>query len=128
MKTLNLYISVMLFAVTLFFVTEHQATALYATYSRISSTVASGNNVYVTWDDSDGNNTYILFRKSQDGGDTFGKSTVIASNVGVAITTRVAVSSNNVYVAWADDPQKGTPHVYIRTSSDYGNTFGNKSV
>lgn len=123
MKILYLALLV-IFMVTASGVTVQHADAMFATYSRISSTIASGNNVFVTWDDSDGNSTYIIFRASHDGGDTFAKPIVVASNVGVAIPTKVATSSNNVYVTWSDNPQKGIPHIYLRKSTDSGGTFG----
>src|SRR5574340_1421070 len=122
MKTLYLVILIMACSVCVLSTTANQANATYAIYSRISQTVASGNAVFVTWDQSTANNTYILFKKSLDGGTTFGKTLEIASNVGVAIDQRVAISQNNTYIAWGTNTN--TPHIFFRKSSDYGNTFG----
>ncbi|MDH2908290.1 MAG: sialidase family protein [Candidatus Nitrosotalea sp.] len=122
MKTLLLVILIVACSVCILSTTANQANATYAIYSRISQTVASGNAVFVTWDQSTENNTYILFKKSLDGGTTFGKTLEIANNVGVAIDQRVAISQNNTYIAWGTNMD--APHIFFRKSSDYGNTFG----
>jgi len=125
MKTLYLVILIIACSVCILSNTN-QANATYAIYSRISQTVASGNAVFVTWDQSTENNTYILFKKSLDGGTTFGKTLEIASNVGVAIDQRVAISQNNTYIAWGTNMD--TPHIFLRKSSDFGNTFGSALI
>ena len=42
--------------------------------SRISQVLASDDDVFVTWEESTQNDISILFRKSSDGGQTFGKT------------------------------------------------------
>lgn len=92
------------------------------------------NNVYAVWlDEDEQGNGIILFKASNDGGETFGNTITIARNV----TTnndftfpKVAAYGNNVYIAWnvADSwrPQgQGeiiTDLLYVK-SSDQGNTF-----
>jgi len=75
---------------------------------------ASGNNVYVTWCDDKTGDMEIYVRKSADGGQTFGNTTMLKS-VGtlpssikyipyeqqdaelIQIDTNVALSGNNIY-------------------------------
>ena len=69
--------------------------------------VVSGSNVYVVWMDRTTvtgiGNEDILFRKSTDGGNTFGDTIYISNNVGHSIFPQIAVSGNNVYVVWTDN-------------------------
>ena len=92
------------------------------------------NNVYAVWlDEDEQGNGIILFRASNDGGETFGNPITIARNV----TTnndftfpKVAAYGDNVYIAWnvADSwSTQGqgeiiTDLLYVK-SSDQGNTF-----
>lgn len=103
------------------------------TNSRNLELSAFENNVYAVWlDEDEQGNGIILFKASNDGGETFGNTITIARNV----TTnddftfpKVAAYGDNVYIAWnvADSwsPQEGqiiTDLLYIK-SSDQGNTF-----
>jgi hypothetical protein len=104
------------------------------TNSRNLELSAFENNVYAVWlDEDEQGNGIILFRASNDGGETFGNPITIARNV----TTnndftfpKVAAYSNNVYIAWnvADSSSTQlqgeiiTDLLYVK-SSDQGNTF-----
>src|SRR5918998_5844797 len=92
------------------------------------------NNVYAVWlDEDEQGNGIILFRASNDGGETFGNPIPIARNV----TTnndftfpKVAAYDNNVYVAWNVAEGWSTQgegeiitHLLYVKSSDQGNTF-----
>ena len=46
----------------------------------------------------------------------------LSSNTGSSFLPTIALSSNNVYVVWADDTL-GNPEILYRTSSDNGATF-----
>ncbi len=92
------------------------------------------NNVYAVWlDEDEQGNGIILFRASNDGGETFGNPIPIARNV----TTnndftfpKVAAYGNNVYIAWnvaegwstQGEGEIITDLLYVK-SSDQGNTF-----
>jgi hypothetical protein len=104
------------------------------TNSRNLEISAFENNVYAVWlDEDEQGNGIILFKASNDGGETFGNPITIARNV----TTnndftfpKVAAHGNNVYIAWnvADSwSTQGqgeiiTDLLYVK-SSDQGNTF-----
>jgi hypothetical protein len=92
------------------------------------------NNIYAVWlDEDEQGNGIIVFKASNDGGETFGNPITIARNV----TTnndftfpKVAAYGDNVYIAWnvADSSSQGevekniTDLLYVK-SSDQGNTF-----
>src|SRR5919112_817483 len=104
------------------------------TNSRNLELSAFENNVYAVWlDEDEQGNGIILFRASNDGGETYGNPITIARNV----TTnndftfpKVAAYGNNVYIAWnvADswsvrgEGEIITDLLYVK-SSDQGNTF-----
>jgi hypothetical protein len=104
------------------------------TNSRNLELSAFENNVYAVWlDEDEQGNGIILFRASNDGGETFGNPIPIARSV----TTnndftfpKVAAYGNNVYIAWnvaeswstQGEGEIITDLLYVK-SSDQGNTF-----
>jgi hypothetical protein len=45
----------------------------------------------------------IFFKKSTDGGATFGDTINISNNAGLSENPQIASSGNNVYVVWKDN-------------------------
>lgn len=96
--------------------------------SEFPQIAASGNNVYVVWGDTNDTtgSTDLFFRKSTDGGTTFGPTQVLMENApgDSLVLPQVAVSANNVYVVWMNgSPQEGA-NILFRKSADAGMTFG----
>lgn len=85
---------------------------------------ASGNNVYVVWEESQYSGTdRIMFSKSTDRGDTFNKPSNLTSAVKIdSETPGIGASGNKVYVVWADD-SPGNYDIFFIRSTDGGNTF-----
>lgn len=83
----------------------------------------SGNNVYVAWWGNSSGNYEVMFKASDDGGQSFGdKINLSNSTNGTSVEADVAASGNNVYVTFADN-KTGTADAYIITSNDNGKTF-----
>jgi hypothetical protein len=97
-----------------------------ALYPQIS---ASGNSVYVAWQDKVSGSKEIFLRGSNDGGNKFtGIKNLSRNNTGDSITPRVASSGNNVFVAWTDS-EPGKAQIFARGSTDNGAKFaGIKNV
>ena len=76
--------------------------------------------VYVAWRD----NPNILFRASNDTGQTFGVTINISNGVN-GIDTDIASFGQNVYVVWSENIPGGDSDILFRTSNDGGKTFGN---
>jgi hypothetical protein len=115
-------------------------------YAQIAS---YGNNVYMVWqennpDPSDHNsnvnnndiqynNNYrnydIYIKKSTDRGLTFSKEINLSKNQGFSEHPQIAISGNNVYIAWIDDATSSSSstiknqEILFRKSIDGGNTF-----
>ncbi|MGA9841429.1 MAG: sialidase family protein [Nitrososphaeraceae archaeon] len=88
----------------------------------------SGNNVYVAWNDNTGTgeDTAIYYRRSVDGGATFGSIFNLSNNAGSSLSPAIAVSGNHVYVVWDDNTETGeASEILYRRSVDGGATFGN---
>jgi hypothetical protein len=107
-------------------------------YAQVAS---HGNDVYMVWkenppsgpvpENSNLINYDIFIKKSVDGGLTFGKEINLSNNQGFSEHPQIAVSGNNVHVAWIDNsPSMAstmTPEnkrILFRNSNDEGNTFG----
>jgi len=59
----------------------------------------SGNNVYVVWRDNTPGNNEVFYRRSIDGGASFGSTVNLSNNDGSSTSPFIAVSGSNVYVA-----------------------------
>lgn len=93
-------------------------------YPQISS---SSNNLFVVWQESVGNygkNYDVFFRKSNDGGNTFGSPINLSNNPGFSEHPQIASVGDIIYVAWVDD-SSGKREIMFRESTDGGKTFTN---
>ncbi|WP_134484081.1 sialidase family protein [Candidatus Nitrosocosmicus franklandus] len=90
-------------------------------------TESSENKVFVVWQDNlfghNRMNYDILFKTSNDGGQTFGDVINLSNNTGFSEHPQMAVNGNNVYIVWADDTSLNR-EIYFITSNDGGQTFG----
>jgi len=104
---------------------------------------ASGNNIYVVWQDTEGSDTHsgdsslsstydslysqnknydIYFRKSTNGGITFGKDINLSNSSGFSEHPQIAAIENNVYIVWVDNTY-GNKEISFTKSVDAGSTF-----
>ncbi len=90
-----------------------------AGYTQNIAVAASGSNVYVVWQDDTPGNFHVFYRLSTDYGADF-YPTVDLSNGPAGPPTLSLTSSGSVYVAWTYGPGG----VFVRRSTDGGNTFG----
>ena len=83
----------------------------------------SDNNLYVAWWGNGTGNFEVMFKASNDNGQTFGdKINLSNSTNATSVGASVAASRNNVYVVYWDN-KTGREGVYLRTSTDKGHTF-----
>jgi hypothetical protein len=90
--------------------------------------VASGDNLYVVWWTNKSGNWEVMFRASNDAGQTIGdKINLSNSSESDSQNAEIVASGNNVYVSWwetSTNPANKTSESVLRISTDNGNTFG----
>ena len=89
---------------------------------------SNGDNVYVVWEDTTQGNDDILFRASNDGGETFGNTINLSNNTGISRFSQITVIGDNVYIVWQDNTPSSNPNrhdILFRASYNSGETFGN---
>ena len=91
--------------------------------SEFPQIAASGNNVYVTWQDRNLGNSDILYRTSNNNGTSFGSTLNISENLGFSALPQIAASGNNVYVTWQDNTP-GNDDIFFAVSNNNGTSFG----
>jgi hypothetical protein len=87
---------------------------------------ASGDNVYLTWPSNRTGNWEVMFRASNDGGNTFADRINLSNTTNSDSTLLNAIitsGEDNVHVSWNDN-KTGNVETYVRTSTDGGQTFG----
>ena len=76
----------------------------------------------MVWNDGTPGNFEIFYRRSFDGGATFGPIINLSNNAGVSARPAIALSGNNVHVVW-DDNTSGNFDILYRRSTDGGASF-----
>jgi hypothetical protein len=95
---------------------------------------ATGNNVYVVWQDETFDKGRIRFRASHDNGNDFSVTRVLSQKNEVnANSPQLAVYENAIYVVWEDNSRSGNNSsknfdLLFRASPDGGSTFTNTRV
>jgi len=94
--------------------------------SERASMAVSGNNIHVVWQDGRNGNKRIYYIRSTDGGTTWGADTRIVDSPELSERPSIAVSGNNVHVAWQDNRGQYYPiwEIYYKLSADGGTTWG----
>ena len=94
--------------------------------SELAQIAASGNNVFVTWRDGTTPTGYseIFFARSTDDGSSFSTAN-ISNTSGDSIFPDLALSGNDVFVAWEDTTglTAGNADAYIAASTDNAASF-----
>jgi hypothetical protein len=88
-----------------------------------------GNNVYVVWWTNKSGNWEVMFRASNDGGQTFSDKINLSNSPDTQSQTAeiLAVGNNMVFVTWWELNENVHPHTnesVMRVSTDAGQTFG----
>jgi hypothetical protein len=97
----------------------------YATYDAWYPSVAVSpqSGVHVVWNDGRDGNSEIYYKRSSDGGATWGSDVRLTYNPNGKGYTSVAVSDSNVHVVWRDERDGLYPEIYYKRSTDGGTTW-----
>ena len=90
--------------------------------SVISAIAASGDNVYVVWEDGPNENRDIFYKRSIDEGGIFGVTINLSDNTRIDSNPAIAAIGNNVYVIW-EGTAPGGNEIFYRRSTDGGASF-----
>jgi hypothetical protein len=86
--------------------------------------MASGNkNVYVVWADDTNINKQIYFKKSNNGGNSFGEQVLLSDGNSNAFNQEISSFGDNVYTVWLEKIPSGPYRVMLASSNDGGDTF-----
>ncbi len=86
-----------------------------------------GQNVYIVWWTNKSENWEVMFRASNDGGQTFGDKINLSNSSDTESQNAeiVAAGDSSVYVSWWEtSPETGSSESVLRVSRDGGQTFG----
>src|SRR5262249_5744031 len=87
--------------------------------STVPAIVASGNNVHVAWEEYRHGPAEIYYKRSSDGGATWGNDTRLRNNSANSFSPSIAASGSDVNVAWFDQ-RDGNFEIYDKHSADGG--------
>ena len=90
--------------------------------SGIPKLIATGNQVYLAWEDNSKGNFEVFLSKSDDSGTSFHTPVVVSGTSGQSGTPQIVVSGNNVYAVWMDDTYKNYDILFSK-STDGGKSF-----
>ena len=97
-------------------------------FSEHPQIAVSKNGIFIVWaDNTNSNNTEIMFTKSEDNGTTFSKFINLSNNSKNSNNVEISAFDENVYVVWQDidDDQNNDKNssIMFKSSVDSGNTF-----
>ena len=83
-----------------------------------------GKKIIIVWQDNSTGNNEIYLRKSKNAGATFSSKIILSNNTGNSEFPQIDTIGNKTLVVWQDN-SNGNNEIYLRVSTDGGNTFGN---
>jgi hypothetical protein len=98
-------------------------TTSYTSLNNAWCIASSGSVVHVVWYDSSDGNQEIYYKRSTDGGASWGTDTRLTNNNASSEYPSVAVTSSVVHVVWSDN-RDGDYEIYYKRSTDGGASWG----
>lgn len=83
---------------------------------------ASGNIIHAAWYDNRDGNDEIYYKRSTDGGLTWGADTRLTTLTGVSFFASMQAAGQFVFAAWVENTD-GNPEIYSKRSTDAGLTW-----
>ncbi|MBA7620246.1 hypothetical protein ES703_27591 [subsurface metagenome] len=95
-------------------------------FSRFPSVAVEGSDVHVVWYDIRDGNWEIYYKRSTDGGTSWGTDTRLTDNINFSFCPSIAVSGSDVHVVWYDT-RDGNWEIYYKRSTNGGTSWGTDS-
>ncbi|MGB7884353.1 MAG: sialidase family protein [Nitrososphaeraceae archaeon] len=92
-------------------------------FSEHPQMASENNNVYVVWADDTNVNKQIYFKKSNNGGNSFGEQMLLSDGNSNAFNQEISSFGDNVYVVWLEKVPYGPYRIMLASSNDGANTF-----
>lgn len=92
--------------------------------SRYPSLASSGSKLHVAWYDFRDGNSEIYYKRSTDGGTSWGPDVRFSYNDSVSASPSLAVSDSLVHVVWEDGRDGRNREIYHKRSTNGGLTWG----
>jgi hypothetical protein len=89
---------------------------------------AESKNVYVVWADDTKLNKQIYFKKSDNGGNSFGEQMLLSDSNSNSYNQEISSFGDNVYIVWLEKIPNGPYRIMLANSNDGGNTFSEPIV
>jgi len=93
--------------------------------------VTKNGIIFIVWaDNTNSNNTEIMFKKSEDNGTTFSKPTNLSNSLQNSNNQEISAFNENVYVVWQDIDQNNNQNssIIFKRSIDSGNIFNDAAI
>ena len=90
--------------------------------SALPSVIISGSVVHTVWDDTRDGNAEIYYKRSADGGVSWGTDIRLTNNSAASNSASVSVSDSFVHVTWQD--RRNDWEIYYKRSADGGLSWG----
>ena len=92
-------------------------------FSEHPQMASENNNLYVVWADDTNVNKQIYFKKSNNGGNSFGEQMLLSDSNSNAFNHEISSFGDNVYVVWLEKVPNGPYRIMLASSNDGANTF-----
>ncbi|MGA7370034.1 MAG: sialidase family protein [Nitrososphaeraceae archaeon] len=92
-------------------------------FSEHPQMASEDKNVYVVWADNTNVNKQIYFKKSNNGGDSFGKQMLLSYGNSNAYNQEISSFENDVHIVWLEKIPNGPYRIMLASSNDGGNVF-----
>lgn len=104
--------------------TDDPGSSMTSGFTSSHTIAASGDSIHIVWYDDRSGENEIYYKRSTDGGLTWGEDVRLTSRDSVSVNPSIAVSGSVVHVAWTDYLGSSvTGEIYYKRSTDGGNTW-----
>ena len=106
---------------------DTRLTINYTSATLHAAVSTSGSFVHVVWDDNRDGNYEIYYKRSTDGGLSWGTDTRLTNNSGQSVYPFVSASGSAVHVLWQDNRDGGNYEIYYKRNPT-GNVTGIENI
>jgi hypothetical protein len=92
-------------------------------FSEHPQMASENKNVYVVWADDTNANKQIYFKKSNNGGNSFGEQMLLSDGNSNAFNQEISSFGDNVYITWLEKVPNGPYRIMLVSSNNGGDSF-----